>query len=127
MTESESTRRLCEELEQCGCLVKPHVASMMNQPGWPDRWVCHRLWHGHLEMKAGDGELSPLQRRRLSEIERRQPGTAFVLRFVRDEEGRPVMQVERSDGHRYGSVESARHLMESLAGIRDRLLAEEGS
>jgi hypothetical protein len=92
MTETQLTNELCKALEDVGAYVKAHVASAMNPSGWPDRWLCHRLWHGHIEFKLGTS-LTPLQAKRIKEVNRRQPGTAFVVRFA---EG--GLRIEGADG-----------------------------
>jgi hypothetical protein len=125
-TESDMTRTLCRALEERGALVKAHAASRMNAPGWPDRWVCHRLWHGHLEMKRGDEPLTPLQRRRAAEIDARQPGTVFVVRLERGGPESPCAvfaTAEAPDGRVVAAVcvegDGPLELLRALADDRD--------
>lgn len=113
------TRDLCTALECCGAYIKPHVASVFNQPGWPDRWVCHRLWHGHLEFKRDKEQLSPLQRKRIAEINKRQPATAFVVRFVDNK----TLAVESETGWVYCTLSCSEPLalLHVLKEIQDRV------
>jgi hypothetical protein len=94
-TEPELTRAFCAALAARGALVKAHVASLMNDSGWPDRWICHRLWHGHLEFKGEWTAVTALQKKRIRDVEARQPGTAFVAKFTADGHG---IQLEDADG-----------------------------
>lgn len=80
MSESEQTRRLCAELRELGCIVRSIVGTRMQEPGWPDRYLCHRLWHGHLEFKLWHEQLAPLQRKRAHDLNVRQPMTCLVVR-----------------------------------------------
>jgi hypothetical protein len=81
-SEAQWTHTICLRLvDQCGCLVKPEfAASRYQQPGWPDRYIVHPIWTGHLEFKIENGILSTIQRRRIQAIWLRNPGTVFVVR-----------------------------------------------
>jgi hypothetical protein len=78
--ERDWTRVVRDELTARGALVMVAAANRYTVPGWPDRWVCHCLWAGWLELKTEDGLVSALQARRVREICARRPGTAWVLR-----------------------------------------------
>lgn len=72
MTESEFTRWMCEELRKCNCFVIAFVASAMQQPGIPDRYVCGKDVPGcWIEMKARNGTLSEDQKQVLRRFEER--------------------------------------------------------
>lgn len=59
MTESEFTRWMVEELRKCNCLCLAFVASAMQQPGIPDRWIAGKGLPGcWVEMKKGNNEPS---------------------------------------------------------------------
>ena len=90
MTESEWTRRVCKEMEQSGAVVRSIVARKRQAPGWPDRWIGHPWWHGHLEFKGAETRLTKLQEIVIRRIVARRPGTAYVVRFpgiLEDHEG----------------------------------------
>lgn len=80
-TETKLTRELCRALEKLGALTLSLTASRYQQPGWPDRWVCHRAFTGWLEFKGPDTQVTPLQLERMRQINERSPGSAFVVRF----------------------------------------------
>lgn len=90
MTESKWTRKICCEMEECNAIVTAMVASMMQQPGIPDRHVCHAHWGGWLEFKGERTRLTDVQKIFVREQNRRRPGTAFVVRApdrIEDHEG----------------------------------------
>lgn len=122
-TESGLTRELCEQLEDCGAYIKAHVASYMNASGWADRWVCHRLWVGHLEFKGPTTKLEPLQAKRIREINKRQPGTAFVCRFTQMQSDLHWMRIEDADGIVLGGVGTALALLALLAELQKEMRA----
>ena len=59
--EIDFTRWFCSELLKCNCFIQAVVGSEMQMPGWPDRYVVHRLWRGHLEFKWEGGRTRPAQ------------------------------------------------------------------
>lgn len=79
-TEPELTRDLCRALRRRGALVRNIVYHRMSEPGWPDRWLGHPFWHGHLEFKAWGGRLEPLQRKILGSLHALNEYTALVVR-----------------------------------------------
>lgn len=85
--ESNFTSDTCNYLTRyCGCIIKPeYSASKYQQPGWPDRYLVHTLWCGWLEFKNINTPVEPIQRKRMSEIWARQPGTVFIVRKGEDE------------------------------------------
>ena len=69
MTESEFTRWMVEELRKCNCICLAIVASAMQQPGIPDRWIAGKGLPGcWVEMKKGRNDLSLDQRLLLTKM-----------------------------------------------------------
>jgi len=81
-TESAQTRELCRELEALGAITHAQVANQFSSPGWPDRYIIHPLWHGHLEFKAYNGSVTPLQAKVIRDLNARVPGSAYVVRHA---------------------------------------------
>lgn len=99
MTESEWTRLVCEEMSRCNTIIFPCVASKMQAAGWPDRWVCHKLWCGWLEFKGENTLLTVKQHHIIYSLNKRQPCSAFVVRWpnrIENEEGELITHF---DGH----------------------------
>lgn len=78
--EGEFNRSWSRELTLCGALVFPIVASAMQQPGWPDRYVAHRRWSGWLEGKVERGAASKIQEIRMCMLLRRGVPAAIIRR-----------------------------------------------
>lgn len=87
--ECARTRELCRELTELGALCKVEQAGTLSErsyqaAGWPDRYVCHRLWHGWLEFKGSGvhvaSGLTVKQKATLEALWARQPGGCFVVR-----------------------------------------------
>lgn len=78
MSETSRTRDLCKKLrERRGMESYPLIASQWAPPGWPDRLFSHKLFGLALvEFKDFNTRVTPLQYRRLREIQR-----ACVCRF----------------------------------------------
>ena len=76
------TRDVCAYLrDRLACIVKAEFAgSKFQQPGWPDRWLCHTLWVGWLEFKGDETRVTLLQRKRMADIWNRQPASVFIVR-----------------------------------------------
>ena len=95
MNESARTRQLCAALQKRGAIV--HALQIVvtddgeeqqvraQSPGWPDRWLCHPLWHGHLEFKAWNGRLTDKQRYVLKKLHLLQPYTALIVRHGKEQ------------------------------------------
>jgi hypothetical protein len=110
MSEPKQTRDLCAELTKLGAKVRViQGGARFQQSGWPDRWLCHPAWHGHLEMKDVNGSLSSLQRSVIRDINARCPGTAFVVRFPNT--------LEDSDGNVLGMWYNEAGLLALLARV----------
>lgn len=110
------TRRTCEALTRLGCKVRAIVATRRQQPGWPDRWLCHERWHGHLEFKGVETKLTTLQRIVIREINLRQPGTAFVVRRAGPDAD--AGYIEDHDENELWRFDDAAGLLEGLATLR---------
>lgn len=90
MTESEWTRDICAGIRLCNGIVQAIVGSKMQDPGWPDRFICHRYWRGHIEFKGAKTRLTDKQRIIIRGLRERQPGSAYVVRYpdrIEDHEG----------------------------------------
>ena len=88
--ECKKTRDLCNELKKLNAVVLAIVAHTKQEPGWPDRYICHTRWHGWIEFKDVHTRLAPLQRIRIREL-RKRGDNAWVVRFpdrIEDHEGR---------------------------------------
>lgn len=74
MRESDFTAQVCRLLTQCNCMVLAFVASQMQAPGIPDRWVAGRglpeggVW---LEFKSKNGSLREDQQQILRKMDER--------------------------------------------------------
>ncbi len=102
MSESKETKRFCAELTAAGAMVFATVGGVkgggivMQDTGWPDRFVQSRWWCGWIEFKAGSNRLSSKQKHIGGELERRaEPGNLnyFVVRF------RPDGDINIEDSH----------------------------
>jgi len=90
MKEGQWTRKVCASLKKCNAVIFACVAQAMQEPGWPDRWICHRRWRGWLEFKGVNTRLSAIQRKKIDDLNARQPGSAYVVRqpgIVEDTKG----------------------------------------
>jgi hypothetical protein len=79
-TESENTRKLCEEVEAMGGMYLPIHAGKYGATGWPDRHITTKIWTGFIEFKNDDTKTKTPQRlinRRLNAIK---PCSAYVVR-----------------------------------------------
>lgn len=80
MTEAAATAALTDIMRRMGAVVYPAVGGPGRPAGWPDRWVAWQGWSGWLEIKTGEGRLSPLQRWTLLAI-RAAGASAWVVRI----------------------------------------------
>ena len=80
-TESERTRRFCAEMIRLNGVVFAVVGGVRQEAGWPDRYICHRVWQGWIEFKNPNGTLSTKQRIVLRSLHERKPGLAYVVRW----------------------------------------------
>lgn len=84
MSESTTTVKMCRALELCGAQTFAVVGGTRQRSGWPDRYLHHRLWHGWLEAKGPSTGTAAIQRHTLSELNRRRPGSAYLVRYSKD-------------------------------------------
>lgn len=90
MNETKWTGIICDEMEKCNAIIFACVAQKMQAPGWPDRQVTHRYWMGWLEFKGETTKVTKLQKKRIRDLNARQPGTAYVVRYpdkIEDQDG----------------------------------------
>ena len=80
MRETEWTGELLAHAQSVGAVYLAVVGSEMQQPGWPDRYLSHVLWHGWVEFKGQRTVIEPLQVKRMKELNMRRPGSAWVVR-----------------------------------------------
>ena len=80
MTETQWTREIVDDLKNCNTVVFAIVGGMMQQPGWPDRYIAHTLWQGHLEFKGVKTRVGDKQKIIIRELNLRQQGIAYVIR-----------------------------------------------
>jgi hypothetical protein len=69
--ESLWTKKICKQMEACGAMIFPIVASKMQQPGWPDRLVVCVGWCGLIEFKGVHTAIREVQRVRMRDIRKR--------------------------------------------------------
>jgi len=103
--ECKETRALCKKLKALGVVVYAATANRFSVPGWPDRWICHRLWTGWLEFKSDDGILRPDQKACIRQIVASGgPGVCWVVRGESPKDmGWEQLHIEDYNGVRYGS------------------------
>jgi len=82
MAENKFTAELTRVLRSQGAMVQVMQASVYTEPGWPDRLVVHPLWSGLIECKDADTAVEELQEHRLSQLHRRWPRHAVLVRRV---------------------------------------------
>lgn len=111
MKESEWTRKICKELEQHNALVFAIVGGPMQTVALPDRYVHHAYWCGWLEFKGAQTRLTPLQKKRIDELNRRRGGSAFVVRY-------PGL-IESTDGIQLGVFHNTTQLLEALEELAE--------
>ena len=78
-SEATLTRRLCKELEKRGAFVFAIVGGILQEPGWPDRYIAHKKWSGWVEFKKNT-KVSEKQAWIISEL-RKRGVNAVVVRF----------------------------------------------
>lgn len=109
MTESESTRRFCQEMVKLNAVVFSIVGSNMQSPGWPDRYIAHRRWAGWIEFKGPRTRLAHLQALRIRAL-RERGVNAVIVRFPN--------RIEDENGELLGVFDgSARHFLETCPEV----------
>lgn len=80
--ECDETREFCKLLrDKYNAMVYPLIANEKAPPGWPDRYLHHAYWHGHLEFKSEHGRASKQQEIIVRDLCTRVPGSAFFVWF----------------------------------------------
>ena len=79
--ESKWTKGVCGEMTKCNALVFACVGGVMQTAGWPDRYVAHKLWTGWLEFKGEKTRLTIKQHHIIYTLNKKRPGTAYVIRW----------------------------------------------
>lgn len=92
------TRTICDLLRNHNAEIIPYVASERNRPNVPDRIIWHRYWHGFIEFKGVDTAIRPGQRILINELNKRVPGSAFVVRAATLVKTNPAGFIQTSDG-----------------------------
>ena len=82
-SESEFTRWFCDQLRAVNAEVITFVGSKMQQSGIPDRYVCHKLFRGWLEMKKNNAKLRTNQRILMTRLNKRDD-VCLVVRYRDD-------------------------------------------
>ncbi len=100
--ECEKTRKLCTELKNVNALVFAIVGSTRQEPGWPDRWISHKLWTGFIEFKDERTAIKKKQRWIIQQINKRSPGGAFFVRFPNRIESWDGKLIDTFDGTALG-------------------------
>lgn len=88
--ETTWTRGICNEMKSMNALVFAIVGGEMQEPGWPDRYICHRRWHGHIEFKGPRTKVTTKQRLIIRRL-RERGANACIVRHpnrIEDEEGK---------------------------------------
>lgn len=89
--EIEWTHKVVQEMRNCNARVTAIVAHARQEPGIPDRYVCHTYWAGWLEFKGAETKVTVKQSIFIREHNKRHPETAFVVRYPN--------VIEDHDGH----------------------------
>lgn len=84
--ESPWTARVCKHFEKFNAMTFAVVGGEKQKSGWPDRYVHHSYWSGWLEFKGETTTITALQIKIIVELNRRQPGCAFILRKCNESE-----------------------------------------
>jgi hypothetical protein len=69
LTETKLSARLIKSFREMGAEVLNIYGNKFQSPGWPDCFVCHKLWTGFLEFKGPTTKLQPNQERIIRELE----------------------------------------------------------
>jgi len=107
------------ELGKLGCVTVTLSASMRQQAGVPDRWVCGPAQYGWacwLEAKGPEGKLLLDQKILIQRIRARSPSSAYVIR-----EGGKQCSIEDHEGTVLAWFDgTAKDLSEKLAWLKAR-------
>jgi len=90
---------------KCNAIIFSCVGGSMQSAGWPDRYVSHLWWQGWLEFKGENTLLTIKQHHILFSLNKRNPCSAFVIRWpnrIENEEGELITYF---DGHGKGLLQ----------------------
>jgi len=97
LTETKLTARLVKSWREMNCEVINIAGSAMQDPGWPDVFVCGRLWDGFIEFKGPTTPLQPHQARIIQRLEEANTNVCIV-RFIEQEDVKWEFNFEKHDG-----------------------------
>jgi hypothetical protein len=106
--EIQWTKKICKELEACGAMIFPIVASRMQPPGWPDRIVVHKNWHGFIEFKGEHTAVRPVQAVVMKNLRKR----GKLVYIARE----PGLLIDPYDSRVVGEFDSGSAMLMLLAG-----------
>lgn len=104
MNETQWTKTITDDMKKCNAMVFAIVGSLMQEPGWPDRFISHSVWQGHLEFKGVKTKLEAKQAFIVRELNRRKEGTAYVIRQPDRIEDHRGSLVDHFDGTGFGLI-----------------------
>jgi hypothetical protein len=113
--ESPATRKLCRDLTALGAKVIAIVGDEMQEPGLPDRIIWHKRWRGWLEFKSHDGVVAPAQLAQMTQLNRRVPNSAWVVRCPGD-----MWTLEEPSGALVAKFHDAAGLLKLLGSLEDK-------
>ena len=108
-TETKWTRDICQEIKGLNGLVFAIVASERQEPGWPDRFICHRRWNGHIEFKGRKTPIGGKQKLILRRL-RERGANACITRYPDRIETPDGELIARFDGTGRGLLKTLRDL-----------------
>lgn len=79
-SETEFTKWFCDQLQAVNALTIAFVGSTMQVGGIPDRYICHRDFHGWIEFKKDRRKVTTAQRIFIQDVNIRE-GNALVVRY----------------------------------------------
>lgn len=104
--ETEYSKTLKKQFEQAGAVCLKIVGNFRQESGWPDLYVASPLLHKScvwLEAKWEFRDTSPLQRKRIKELLRREV-PAFFIRYFPDESPSRRERIELADSSVVGFI-----------------------
>lgn len=112
MRESVWKKGILEDMERCNTMVFHIVASLMQEPGWPDEHVTHRYWQGFIEFKGEKTRLEKKQEIIIRELNKRQPMSAVIARYPDRIENHKGELIAHFDGTGRGLILKLKELMD---------------
>ena len=78
--ETKLTARLVKAWREMSCEVLNIIGNNFQAPGWPDVFVCGKLWTGWIEFKGPETELQPHQARVIKALGKTE--SVYIVRFA---------------------------------------------